>query len=45
MNAEMRKNTRPYVEEKFGWKSVAQSVAGVYEELLQENEVDPETTS
>jgi len=41
MNAEMRKNTRPYVEEKFGWKSVARGVSGVYQDLLQE--IEPET--
>ena len=35
MNAEMRKNTRPYVEENFSWKSVARSVAGVYQESTQ----------
>ncbi|MGB2963304.1 MAG: glycosyltransferase [Anaerolineales bacterium] len=36
MNAELRKNARPYVEESFGWKSVSKAVAGVYQELLQD---------
>jgi D-inositol-3-phosphate glycosyltransferase len=35
LNADMRKNTRPYVEERFGWKSVARGVEEVYQELLQ----------
>jgi len=34
INIEMKKNTRPYVEENFSWKSVAKSVAGVYQELI-----------
>ena len=34
INVEMKKNTRPYVEENFSWKSVAKSVAGVYQELI-----------
>lgn len=34
MNVELRKNARPYVEENFNWKSVAKSVAGVYQELI-----------
>ncbi|MCD6424837.1 MAG: glycosyltransferase [Anaerolineales bacterium] len=34
MNAEFRKNARPYVEENFSWKSVAKSVTGVYQELI-----------
>jgi len=34
MNVEFRKNARPYVEENFSWKSVAKSVAGVYQELI-----------
>ena len=34
MNAEMKRNTRPYVEENFSWKTVAKSIAGVYQELL-----------
>ena len=38
MNAEMRKNTRPYVEEYFSWKSVARSIAEVYQELIEESE-------
>jgi glycosyltransferase involved in cell wall biosynthesis len=35
-NKELRKNARPYVEENFSWRTVASSVAGVYQELLQE---------
>ena len=35
MNAELRKNARPYVEENYNWKSVAKSVAGVYQEILE----------
>lgn len=38
MNAELRKNARPYVEENYSWKSVAKSVAGVYQEILQVND-------
>ena len=38
MNAEMRKNTRPYVEEYFSWKSVARSIAEVYQELIEESD-------
>lgn len=34
INAGMRRNARPYVEENFSWKTVAKSVAGVYQELL-----------
>ena len=43
LNAELRKNARPYVEENFSWKSVSKDVAGVYQELLQaegENQED-----
>ena len=36
MNAEHKKHARPYVEESFGWKSISKAVAGVYQELLQE---------
>jgi D-inositol-3-phosphate glycosyltransferase len=36
MNAELRRNARPYVEETFGWKTIAKSVTGIYQELLQE---------
>ena len=39
INAEMRKNARPYVEENFSWKSVAKSVAVVYQELLTNDQV------
>ncbi len=35
MNTELRRNARPYVEENYSWKSVAKSVAGVYQEILQ----------
>ncbi len=34
MNAEMKRNTRPYVEENFSWKTVAKSIAIVYQDLL-----------
>ncbi len=34
MNAEMKRNTRPYVEENFSWKTVAKSIAVVYQDLL-----------
>ena len=34
MNKELKRNTRPYVEENFSWKSVSKAVAGVYQELL-----------
>jgi len=41
MNVEFRKNARPYVEENFSWKSVAKSVAGVYQDLItKEQESD-----
>jgi D-inositol-3-phosphate glycosyltransferase len=36
MLVEMRKNTRPYVEERFGWQAVARGVTEVYQELLQD---------
>jgi hypothetical protein len=39
MNAELRRNTRPYVEENYSWKIVAKSVAEVYQNLLEEKEV------
>lgn len=35
MNAEFRKNARPYVEENFSWKSISNTVAEVYQGLLQ----------
>jgi hypothetical protein len=35
MNAELRKNARPYVEEYFSWKSVARSIAEVYGDLIE----------
>jgi D-inositol-3-phosphate glycosyltransferase len=35
INAELKKNTRPYVEENFSWKRVSKEVAGVYQELLE----------
>ena len=38
MNVELRRNARPYVEENYSWKSVAKSVAGVYQEILQVND-------
>jgi glycosyltransferase involved in cell wall biosynthesis len=38
MNAEMRRNARPYVEENFSWKVVAKEVTQVYQELLQTEE-------
>lgn len=38
INVELRKNARPYVEENFSWKSVAKSVAGVYQELITNNQ-------
>ena len=38
MNAELRRNARPYVEETYSWKTVAKSVTEVYQDLLQENE-------
>lgn len=38
MNVELRKNTRPYVEENFSWKSVAKSVAVVYQDLLTKDQ-------
>ena len=38
MNAKLRKNARPYVEENFGWKTVSRAVAGVYQELLQDED-------
>ena len=39
MNAELRRNARPYVEETYSWKIIAKSVTGVYQELLEEHEV------
>ncbi len=45
MNAELRKNARPYVEENFSWKSVARSIGEVYGELLHDNEGDLEKTN
>lgn len=41
MNAELKKNTRSYVEENFSWRSVSRAVAGVYQELLQEETDQP----
>ena len=38
MNAELRKNARPYVEENFSWKTVAKSIAAVYQELIEGNQ-------
>ena len=38
MNAELKKNSRPYVEENFSWKSVAKSMAVVYQELLNDGQ-------
>ncbi len=38
MNAEMRKNARPYVEEYFSWKSIARSMIEVYRELIEANQ-------
>jgi len=38
MNVEFRKNARPYVEENFSWKSVAKSVAGVYQDLITKSQ-------
>ncbi len=35
-NKSLRKNARPYVEDNFGWKSVAKAVAEVYQELTQD---------
>jgi D-inositol-3-phosphate glycosyltransferase len=37
MKAELRKNTRPYVEENFSWRAVSRSVAGLYQEMLQKS--------
>ena len=34
VNTELRKNTRPYIEENFSWQPIAKALAGVYEELL-----------
>ncbi len=38
MNEELKRNTRPYVEENFGWKTVSRSIAGVYRDLIHESE-------
>ena len=35
LNAEMKKNARPYVEGKFSWKAVSRAVADVYLEVLK----------
>lgn len=35
VNTELRKNTRPYIEENFSWKSVTKAVTGVYQDLLE----------
>jgi glycosyltransferase involved in cell wall biosynthesis len=34
INAELRKNTRPYAEEYFSWKTSAGGLANIYQELL-----------
>jgi D-inositol-3-phosphate glycosyltransferase len=39
MNAELRRNARPYVEETYNWKIIARSVVGIYQDLLQGFEV------
>ena len=41
MNAEFKRNTRPYVEENFGWKSVSRSIAGIYQDLIRETTAQP----
>ncbi|NQS92465.1 MAG: glycosyltransferase [Chloroflexi bacterium] len=40
MNAELRRNARPYVEENFGWKSIAKAVGGVYQDLFEEKDTN-----
>lgn len=34
VNTELRKNTRPYIEENYSWRSVAKAVTSVYQELI-----------
>ena len=38
MNAELKQNARPYVEEYYSWKSVAKSIGDVYRELIEESQ-------
>ncbi len=38
MNAELRRNARPYVVEKFSWKAIAGEIARVYQELIESGE-------
>lgn len=39
INKELRKNARPYAEENFNWKSTAKSVVRVYQELIEESNI------
>jgi D-inositol-3-phosphate glycosyltransferase len=36
MNKELRKNTRPYVEDNYNWLTIARRVAKVYQDLLKQ---------
>jgi glycosyltransferase involved in cell wall biosynthesis len=38
INEELRKNARPYAEEHFSWKTAANALADVYQDILMENE-------
>jgi glycosyltransferase involved in cell wall biosynthesis len=38
VNEELRKNARPYAEEHFTWKAAANTIAAVYQDVLDGNE-------